>query len=152
MSERVALDTNILIYAVSQNTDPRNEAALEIVRRSFALNAIVPLQVLGEFLNVCRRKRVAAPAAALERVAEWLPLFATPRTEIAHLIEASASSNQYDLAYFDALICALASTAGATRLISEDMHDGLRVNDLVIVDPFAAHNRILIDHLLEGAP
>lgn len=150
MTTRIALDTNILIYAVSTDSDPRNAIALEITRRAFIANAIVPVQVLGEFLNVCRRKHVTAPAAALERVAEWLPLFVTPVTEISHLIEASALSSQYDLAYFDALICALASATGATHLLSEDMHDSLRVKDLVVVNPFAAQNASLIDHLFEG--
>jgi predicted nucleic acid-binding protein len=45
---------------------------------------------------------------------------------------------RYRFAFYDALIIAAALEAGCTRLYSEDMHDGQRIDTLVIEDPFRA--------------
>lgn len=50
--------------------------------------------------------------------------------------------------FFDAVIIAVARRAGATLLLSEDMHDGLVIEGLTIVNPFVAGNEgVLADWL-----
>jgi predicted nucleic acid-binding protein len=52
----IALDTNILVYSVLEDeAKRRNSQAVGILQRLGATGAVVPLQVIGEFLNVCRR-------------------------------------------------------------------------------------------------
>lgn len=141
----IALDTNILVYAESQD-DPqgRYEKAIELIALSSAAGSMVPLQAIGEFLNVCRRKKMLDMAAALERAQSYVDLFDTPITAFIDLQQATDWAQTFDLQFFDALIAAIAARAGATMLLSEDMHDGLQLEGLRIVNPFAAANEALL--------
>lgn len=142
----IALDTNILVYAESQD-DPqgRYEKAIELIALSSAAGSMVPLQAIGEFLNVCRRKKIIDMAAALERARSYVDLFETPATAFIDIQQATDWSLAFELQFFDALIAAVAARAGATMLLSEDMHDGLQLEGLRIVNPFAATNQVLLD-------
>lgn len=106
---------------------------------------MIPLQAIGEFLNVCRRKKMLNMAAALERAQSYVDLFETPTTAFIDMQQASDWCRAFELQFFDALIAAVAARTGATMLLSEDMHDGLQLEGLRIVNPFAAANGALLD-------
>lgn len=148
----IALDTNILVYAESQD-DPqgRYEKAIELITLSSAAGSMVPLQAIGEFLNVCRRKKILDMAAALERAQSYVDLFETPTTAFIDMQQATDWCRAFELQFFDALIAAVAARAGATMLLSEDMHDGLQLDGLRIVNPFAAANEALLDDYFGSA-
>jgi predicted nucleic acid-binding protein len=141
----IALDTNILVYAESPgDPDGRYEKAIEIIAAVSATNGCLPLQVVGEFLNVCRRKKMLEMAVAVERADNYTDLFGAPATAFVDLEQATDLSQAFDLQFFDALIIAVAARAGATMLLSEDMHDGLEVEGLKVINPFAAANDALL--------
>lgn len=142
----IALDTNILVYAESHD-DPqgRYEKAIELIALASAAGSMVPLQAIGEFLNVCRRKKLLNMAAALERAQSYVDLFDTPITAFIDMQQATDWARTFDLQFFDALIAAVAARAGATIFLSEDMHDGLQLEGLRIVNPFAAANEALLN-------
>ena len=53
------------------------------------------------------------------------------------LLDASELRTRYGFSYWDSVVVAAALSAGATVLVSEDMHDGLVVLErLRIVNPF----------------
>ena len=56
MTERVAIDTNILIYSIDASAGLKHLRALEIVDRLSGSRAVLPLQVMNEFFSVCLRK------------------------------------------------------------------------------------------------
>lgn len=149
----IALDTNILVYAESHD-DPqgRYEKAIQLIALASAAGSMVPLQAIGEFLNVCRRKKLLDMAAALERAQSYVDLFDTPITAFIDMHQATDWARTFDLQFFDALIAAVAARAGATILLSEDMHDGLQLDGLRIVNPFAAANAALLDDYFGSAP
>lgn len=62
-----------------------------------------------------------------------------PTTE-GSLIIASMTAERLQLQYFDALIATVSRDAGATILLSEDMHDGLDLEGLIVVNPFQPWN------------
>jgi predicted nucleic acid-binding protein len=137
----IALDTNILVYAqAEERAEPNHLRALEILNATSLTDAIIPLHVYGEFLNVCRRKLKIPPIAATEQVVDYALLFQSPATSLDDLTEAAHLSSRFTLQYFDALIIAVATRAGATMLLSEDMHDGLVIDGVTIVNPFVAGN------------
>ena len=148
----IALDTNILIYAVG-GSDPkqRDEIAKALIRRLPPVGAIVPVQVIAEFLNACRRKKILSMAKALVRADEFLMAFTSPCSLTDDLLDAGALSARIQLAYFDALIITVAARAGATLLLSEDMQDGLEVDGLRVVNPFVAANAVWIDGVIDQA-
>lgn len=141
----IAIDTNILIYAQIANIeDPRHQIAVALLKKLAFVDATIPVQVLGEFLNVCMRKLGIAPIAAIEQAEDFLKIFYCPTTEAADLIEATALIARFRFTFFDAVVCTIALRVRATILLSEDMHDGLDVNGLKIVNPFAPANETLL--------
>ncbi len=137
----IALDTNILVYADSPN-DPlgRHERAIGLIEQLTLRGGIIPIQALGEFLNVCRQKKVLDAELAGIRIEAYSKVFDTPSTLITDLTSANRLLERYNLQYFDALILTVARRAGATMLLSEDMHDGLDAGGIRVVNPFVAEN------------
>ena len=125
---------NVVLYAFSADPD-RAPIAQGIVASEFDISA----QVLNEFVNVSRKK--------LRR--DWPEieqglLFLRKAARIIHPVDAQtnlvgfALARRYNLAVFDAMIAAAALLAKSDTLYSEDMHDGLVIEDrLTIRNPFA---------------
>jgi predicted nucleic acid-binding protein len=141
----IALDTNILIYAISQEDGQgRTAAALDLLDRLGAVIPILPLQVVGEYLNVARRHPEIDLAEAVSRIQVIMAVHRCVPSTAKDFLMAVEISARHDLQYFDALIITVAARAGATMLLSEDMQDGLKVEGLRIVNPFAASNEALL--------
>lgn len=88
------------------------------------------------------------PVDAIEIIRAHLIVFDCPASVPDDVIAASVLAARYKIAYFDALICAVASRTGATVLLSEDMADGMEIDGLRIVNPFSAGNEGLIAELI----
>ena len=131
-SERAFLDTNVLIYAFTQ--DARADAAEALL----AQGCDISVQVLNEFANVARRKLDfdwAQLGEALEAIASLCN--AVHPLDLATHKEAMRLAECYGFWVFDALIVASALRAGCSLIYSEDMHDGLIVDGgLTIINPF----------------
>lgn len=142
----IAFDTNILIYAQQgDKNDSRHARALKLIYEATLIDSCVPVQVLGEFLNVCVRKLKITPDDAIDQINEYADIFDCPHTRHHDLANAAYLSDLHDLQFFDALIVTVSSRAGARILLSEDMHDGLEIDGLRIVNPFVADNQALLD-------
>lgn len=129
---RPFLDTNILIYAVSD--DPRRDRAQELL----AAGGTISVQVLGEFTNVLRNKlRKGWPdiEAAIEDICAVL----APARSLTVATHQAARTLACDhgLSFYDALIAAAALEAGCDTLLSEDMQGGRVIPGLRIVNPFS---------------
>ncbi len=137
----IACDTNILIYAISPEDDRgRTAAALDLLDRLGPIRPILPLQVVGEYLNVARRRSDIDLAEALARIELIMNVHQYVASTAEDFIDAVEMSARFNLQYFDALILTAARRAGATMLLSEDMHDGLDAGGIRVVNPFAAQN------------
>ena len=133
MSARVAVDSNVAIYAF--RSDQRSERALAALEAG----PVVSVQVMNEFVNVARRNlgfdwmEIETALLSLREVASAV----VPVTEATH-IEAVRLARRYRLTIYDALIAAAALIAGCTELLSEDMQHGLVIDGtLTIRNPFA---------------
>ena len=141
----IAFDTNILVYAEALD-DPfqRHIKSRSLLGKATLSDAIIPLQVFAELSNVCNRKNILKPLDLATRIAEYESFFQTPANDMRDILLASTIAEQFKMQYFDALIIAVAARAGATILLSEDMHDGLEIGGLKIINPFAAANETLL--------
>jgi predicted nucleic acid-binding protein len=146
---KIAFDTNILVYAVDTQLAGNRALALQMLLAATRAHVCIPMQVLSEFLNVNRRKGNLSHAAAADQVMRWHRVFETPATQIAHLMAASALAQRYQLSFFDALICAVSMAFGAELLLTEDMHDGLVLDGLTLLNPFKPENHPRIEFLLK---
>ena len=145
----IALDTNILIYAISpEDNQGRTAAALDLLDRLGVVIPILPLQVVGEYLNVARRHPKIDLAEAVSRIEVIMAVHRCVPSTAQDFLMAVEISARHDLQYFDALIITVAARAGATVLLSEDMQDGLEVEGLRVVNPFLVKNEGVITEVL----
>ena len=141
----IAFDTNILVYAQQDDkNEPRHKRALCLIYEATLIDSCVPVQVLGEFLNVCVRKLKIAPDDVVDQIDEYADVFDCPQTGRDDLAGAAHLADLHNLQFFDALIVTGSIKAGATILLSEDMHDGMEIDGLRIVNPFSAANDALL--------
>lgn len=135
------IDTNVLVYTLDRS-DRRKQAVAETVVRSAlaAGSGCVSFQVVHECLNVVLRKaevRLSAEAARTWAESALLPLLRV-HSSAALARRALDLHRRWQLGFHDALIVAAALEAGCTRLLSEDLQHGQRIEHLVIENPFVA--------------
>jgi predicted nucleic acid-binding protein len=125
-------DTNVLIYAVSQ--DERKRRAEHILRSGGVISA----QVLNEFTHVARRKLDLDWAVIELAVMHFHDVFDEVRPLTAQTHGAALTlARDHGFAFYDALIVAAAIEAGCDTLYSEDMQHGRTIHDLNVLNPFA---------------
>lgn len=126
------IDTNILLYIAS--SDPvKATRAEEIV----ALDGMISVQVLNELTNVARRKMHMSWTETHDFLNMLRSLLTVHPLTIETHETGLALAERYGLSTYDAMIVGAAAHAGCDTLWSEDMHDGLVVeNKLRIVNPF----------------
>jgi predicted nucleic acid-binding protein len=125
-------DTNTACYAFS--TDGRSRRAIELLR-----GATISVQVLNELTNVSRRKWKFSwhETAQAVRFVTSLVAFVHPVDLATHNMGRQLAE-RYQLNVYDGFIVGAALLAECDTLFSEDMHDGLIIeNRLTIRNPFA---------------
>ena len=126
------IDTNILLYLLSADDDKADRAEL-IVRKG----GLISVQVLNEMANVARRK-LAMPWREINELLALIRSVCSvePLTIETH-DRGRRVAERYKLSVYDAMIVAAALIAGCETLHSEDMQDGLLIdNQLRIRNPF----------------
>jgi predicted nucleic acid-binding protein len=78
---RIALDTNVLIYAEGMNGSAMQQRALDLIGRLPRHEVGLPLHVLGELFNVLTRKASRPRETARDIILSWRDTFScsTPR-------------------------------------------------------------------------
>jgi predicted nucleic acid-binding protein len=134
----VTLDTNIAVYALTR-TDKRLRA--RDVLRSVGFLSV---QVLNEYANVAKRKlgrdweTISDDLASLRNAAGRIKPISDESNNDAARIAA-----RYNIAFYDAVMIAVALANGATTLYSEDMQHGMVIDGtLTITDPFLSTETI----------
>lgn len=126
------VDTNVILYLASSDPEKADRA-----ESALAQGGTISVQVLNEIVNVLRRKmRMSWPDTHvfLDMIRS---LLSVEQVTIATHETGLAISERYGLSIYDAMIVAAALIAGCDTLLSEDMQDGLVIDDhLRIVNPF----------------
>lgn len=145
---RFALDSNILVYSFIRDDTARRSAAVSLVRQSVEADCILPVQVLGEFLNVIRRKQPDQFTDACAQAERWSSLMPVAETNAANIIGGAQLALRHRLQFWDSVLCEVARSAGAEILLSEDMQDGRDIEGLRVANPFLSSNAQLVAELL----
>lgn len=137
MSERVFLDTNVLVYADDLDAGPKRDRARAVVREHVASGAaVLSTQVLQEFFAIATRKLGLAPEVARARVEAFAQLdVVLIRTEL--IVGAIDLHRLRSLSFWDALVVRSAVAAGCSRLLTEDLNHGQVIEGVRIENPFA---------------
>jgi predicted nucleic acid-binding protein len=94
-------DTNIVVYAVGQDSDKRNKA-----RQLLIQGVIVSSQVINETMSVLTRKQGANIVAAHEVAENLLDLCEVAPVDESTIREAIRLARRYKLSHWDSLIVA----------------------------------------------
>jgi predicted nucleic acid-binding protein len=147
---RLALDTNILVYAEGVNGPLLKKMAVEILRKVPPEETFVPVQVLGELFYVLIRKARATRENARAAILAWRDDFSLIETSEAVLLDATNLSVDHGFRIWDAIILAAAATVGCRLLLSEDLQEGFTWSGVTVVNPFSPAKHELLRALLSG--
>ena len=134
MSSVFALDTNVAVYAYSD--DSRNETALDLLTSGPKIS----IQLLNEFANVSLRKRNVAWDEIEQSLANIRKLASSVRALTLPVHEkGKAIASHYRLSVHDSLMLAAAVLDGCEIFYSEDLQHGMVIDGaLTIINPFLA--------------
>jgi predicted nucleic acid-binding protein len=145
---KVALDSNILIYAEGLTEDHRNERAQKIIAAMSPDRLVIPVQSISETLFWLVNRAKLTRAAASERAQFWLLNYVPQAVNEDAMIGALDIVASHGLQVFDAVILSCAEEAGAPVLLSEDMQHGFRWRGVTVINPFLAEPHPLIKTLV----
>jgi predicted nucleic acid-binding protein len=142
MNDSIFVDSNIFLYAFTQIDDDSKDE--EIRKQEIASNIIlgnisISTQVINEVSNNFIRKLGFSNSDVKEFVESCYSRYNIINFSQELFVIASELRAKYNLSYYDSMIVSAGLKSGATILYSEDMHNGLIVeNQLQIVNPFKA--------------
>ncbi len=132
------IDTNVLLYRVSEDPAERDKAevAANLLQ---AADLALSVQVLQEFYvqatRATRAKRLSHDEAQA-LIEAWLRLTVQEMT-VDVLRAAIESSKRFRLSYWDAAIIESARALGCKEVLSEDLNAGQSYDGVRVVNPFA---------------
>lgn len=145
MSDRVLVDTNVLVYAYDRAASAKQGQALEVLDDLLATSSgLLSTQVLGEFFVTVTRK-ITYPLSLREAEVRIHNLLrAWPVIEVTGLIvlEAARGVREHRFSFWDAQIWAAAKLNQIPVVFSEDFSDGRITEGIRFIDPFSAHFKV----------
>jgi predicted nucleic acid-binding protein len=131
------LDTNILLYSISQNPaeSPKRDRALALLDDD---SGSLSIQVLQEFyVQATRSSRAdAVPHELAAGLIEAWSRFRIQDMTLPVLKTALRIRKTYGFSFWDSAIVAAALALGCDRVYTEDLTDGQVIDGLAIIDPF----------------
>jgi predicted nucleic acid-binding protein len=137
MSDKVFVDTNILLYAHDPSTGVKHHRARSLIERLWnSGGAILSTQVLQELCINLRRKTahplsIEQTRALLHDYLSWNIVINTAES----ILEALVIEQRFNISFWDALIIQAAGSAGASIVYSEDLSDGQKYGPLRVINP-----------------
>jgi predicted nucleic acid-binding protein len=133
----IAVDTNILLYALDDFYPQKQAEAIQII----ADNPVLCSQNFSEFINVCLRRWKFPKHKVADLIKMYLQQCVYVPVNEPVMLRALDIMNKYDFQLFDSIIVASALESGCLVLYSEDMNDGQIIDSqLKIINPFKANN------------
>ncbi|MDA8199176.1 MAG: PIN domain-containing protein [Thermaerobacter sp.] len=141
MTERVFVDTNILLYAydASPAASAKHATAERLLTDLWARRTgCVSIQVLQEFFSVCTRKwahpmDTESARAVVNAYVPW-PVHSPTAVDVLAAIDIHRANR---VSIWDALIVRSAAALGCARIWTEDLSAGQVIGGVQIANPFA---------------
>lgn len=128
----------------------RRDDTLDLLRSIPPGSLVVPVQVLGEVLNVLVRNAGRSREEAATVLGAWSDAAETQATGADVIARALDLCRDHQFGVWDAMILSDAATAGCRLLLSEDMHHGSTWAGVSIVNPYIAPRHPLLEALTAG--
>ena len=139
MSAEDFLDTNIFVYMLDGSDDFKRRRAEELVQRSLSRGTgCISYQVVQETLNVANKKLGFADEDSRTLLSDILAPLWTVYPSAGLYERGLKVRGRYGFSFYDSIIIAGAIESGCTRLLTEDLQHGQRIQSLTIQNPFTA--------------
>jgi predicted nucleic acid-binding protein len=136
ISEKVFLDTNILVYTLDNGDKKKQKRSRQLLREAVESNrGVISTQVLQEFYVATTKKLELEPLVAKECIHQFHHLetiLITPQL-ISEAIDCSILNR---ISFWDSLIVVAAESAQCSLLWSEDLNDGQTIRGVRIKNPY----------------
>jgi predicted nucleic acid-binding protein len=138
--QAVFVDSNILVYS-QDATDPHRQGQAkdwldQLWRTRFGR---ISYQVLREAYVSLTRKVSNPVSSAKARAFIRLFFVWNPRPEDSEFFElAWGIETRFQLSWWDSMIVAAAHLSRCQFLLTEDLQNGMHLNDLTVIDPFSS--------------
>ncbi|MCF8210321.1 MAG: PIN domain-containing protein [Rhodoferax sp.] len=146
---RIALDTNVLVYAEGQGDELRCGKAVQLIDLLSTQELILPAQTLGELTSVLIGKAKRTPTDTRDAVLGWADSFEIADSTWPAFQSAFDLVADHQLPMWEALILAVAAENRCRLLLSEDFNQGFTWRGVTVVDPFNTSPHPLLAHLLK---
>jgi len=139
MSDKIFVDTNILIYAHDIDSGLKHDTAVKVITDLWErANGILSNQVLQEFYIVVTKKMpkpTSLPEARviIKNYLKWQ----IEENNSNSILRASEIQEKHNISFWDALIVTAAEQAGAAKILTEDMNSGQTIEGVLIENPFS---------------
>ena len=138
MSDKVFIDTNVLVYAHDIDSGSKHEIAVKIIMDLWEKsNGILSNQVLQEFYVIITRKIIKPISLSETRaiIKNYL-MWQIEESNPSSILKASEIQEKHNISFWDALIVTAAEQAGAVKILTEDMNHGQSIESILIENPF----------------
>jgi len=141
LSVRCFIDTNVWLYAFIESDDDQKRIAAKTIVQS--CDVVISTQVINETCVNLLKKSSLQEIEIRQLVAAFYEKYTVIEIEQGTFLTASELREKYSLSFWDSVIIASALRTNCSILYTEDMQDGLKVEDkLTIVNPFKAEEHI----------
>ena len=130
-------DTNVLVYAATDQDARKGEIARELLAHALTVNhdGCVSTQVLSEFSNAM----IGKLGQSKDKVDVYLDYFRDllqADVTLDLVRHALAVKEEYGIQFYDALIVSTAEKLGCTEIVSEDLNPDQTYRGMAVVNPF----------------
>ena len=130
------LDTNILVYAVTDDDPRKREIAIDLITHALEVNhdGCISTQVLQEFCNTMYKKTKRTRQEIDALLDGFRDLLKTDVSIdlVRHAIDVK---EEYGIQFFDALIVSAAEKLGCTENVSENLNPDQTYRGMAVVNP-----------------
>ncbi|HWV31726.1 MAG TPA: PIN domain-containing protein [Dyadobacter sp.] len=132
-TDRIAVDTNILVYLHEDTPTFKSEISKMIVRNLPVLSS----QVISEYINVLNRLLRAPKTQVIDHCLTVTEGCSVIGMDHQLIVRARELVVKYDFQVFDSIVVSSALQAGCNVLYSEDFQHHMVVeNQLTIINPY----------------
>ena len=132
----VFIDTNVWVYALSEQDHEKKAVAIDLITKSYRDDVIcVSSQVLKEFANFAFKKS-AKTAAQINAMLSKMASYGYVSDTKDLIFSGVTGKEEWQVGFYDALILAAANKAGCSIIYTEDLNDGQKYGNVTAVNPF----------------
>jgi len=138
MSDKIFVDTNILVYAHDLDAGEKHRIARDfIVELWETQSGVLSTQVLQEYFvsitrKVVRPLNIAQARRSVGNYCQWNVVVNDTRI----ILQASEIQEAHRISFWDALIVSAAFSANAATILTEDLNHGQHIEGIYIRNPF----------------